>query len=155
MVEGLLLRCLAGRRLLPGNLVVLPLFGEHAVFAVEHVALAGSGGPASQAASGAAVAQPASQPDGQAVVPAVPPPVTAETSVRLLMEGEAPPACGLQPQPQSRDWPVEAAAAAAEALGCGLEDAGAVAAARAVGAGLASRGITFGQLGGTDKQVGW
>lgn len=153
MVEGLLLRCLAGRRLLPGNLVVLPLFGEHAVFAVEHVALAGSGGPASQAASGAAVAQPASQPDGQAVVPAVPPPVTAETSVRLLMEGEAPPACGLQPQ--SRDWPVEAAAAAAEALGCGLEDAGAVAAARAVGAGLASRGITFGQLGGTDKQVGW
>lgn len=153
MVEGLLLRCLAGRRLLAGNLVALPLFGQHAVFAVEHVALASSGtAPPAAAASEAAAGQAQSEPGSQAGVPAVPPPVTADTAVRLLAEGEAPPVAGQQPQ--ERDWPAAAAAAAAEALGCGPEDAGAVAAARAVSVGLASRNITFDQLGGTDKQVG-
>ncbi|PRW20261.1 Spermatogenesis-associated [Chlorella sorokiniana] len=161
MVEGLLLRCLAGRRLLPGNLVALPLFGQHALFVVEHVALASGGAPPSKPASEAApeqqptpapaLEQPGREPVSQAAAAAVPPPVTADTSVRLLAQGEAPPAPGLQPQ--ARDWVAAATAAAAEALGCGPEDAGPVAAARAVSAGLASRGITYDQLGGADKQA--
>lgn len=150
MVEGLLLRCLAGRRLLAGNLVALPLFGLQAVFAVERVALGGSSGtPPGDAASESAAAEAGPQSSSQAV----PPPVTADTAVRVLAEGEAAPASG--GQSEARDWAGEAAAAAAEALGCGPEDAGAVAAARAVAAGLSSRGITFEQLGGTIKQVGW
>ena len=149
MVEALLLRCLAGRQLLPGNVAALPLFGQHAMLVVEHVALASGSGSGVPSAAGADAAT-AEAADGQPHTGVVPH-VTADTAVRLLLEGEAPPGAGTQPQ--QHDWPAAAAAAAAEALGCSPEDAGALAAARALAAGLASRGITFDQLGGAAQQV--
>lgn len=157
MVEALLLRQLGGRSLLAGNLVALPVFGQRAVFAVEHVALrqrSSSAEVAAQSAVAAAEAAGSSKRAGDSAQAAVLPPVTAATIVRLLLEGEAAPdAATGQQQQQQQDWAGLATAEAAEALGCSIEDAGPLAARRAVMAGLNSRGITFDQLGGAAKQV--
>ena len=128
-VESLLLRHLAGRHLLPGNLVVLPVFGQHAVFVVDQVETI----PTS------------------ADLLATLLPVTAGTQVHLLLGGNA--AAPGNRQLHAVDLPGAAAAAAAAALTCAEDDAGALAAARAAAAGLASKGITFDQLGGAFKQV--
>lgn len=147
MVEALLLRQLAGRRLLTGNLVPLPVFGQHALFMVEAVD------------TGASATAAEATPNKQASIE-LPPPVMPSTSVRLLLgndmlEGEAGQQGG-QPQgalSQGEEWPALAVVAAAEALGCLPEDAGPVAAQRAAAAGLASRGITFDDLGGANMQA--
>lgn len=152
MVEALLLRQLAGRRLLPGNVVALPMFGQQALFAVEQV----------DTAAGQASGQPAGDQAAAAGGPSarvLPPPVGASTVVHLLLGSEAAPKpTAVSPQLMSsdrnEDWPALAAEAAARALGCSPEDPGPVAARRAAAAGLASRGITFGDLGGTVLQVG-
>ncbi|KAL4451363.1 hypothetical protein ABPG77_009435 [Micractinium sp. CCAP 211/92] len=148
LVEALLLRQLAGRRLLPGNLVGLPMFGQQALFVVEGMACA-----AGRAQDGAAVTQAAAADGPSAAI--LPPPVGASTAVHLLLGSEAAPdpAPAGQPTPQQlEDWPAQAAAAAAEALGCSLEDAGPMAARRAAAAGQASRAITFDDLGGAVVQ---
>ena len=136
MVEALLLRHLAGCRLLAGNLVALPIFRQQALFAVEHVL------------TEAAAAEPAAEAGGGVQLP---PPITASSQVHVLLEGEEVPHTGQSDKRQ--DLPSLAAAAAASALGCSPDDAGAQAARRAAAAGLASRGITFAQLGGAVKQV--
>lgn len=149
LVEALLLRQLAGRRLLPGNLVGLPMFGQQALFVVEGMACA-----AGRAQDGAAVTQAAAADGPSAAI--LPPPVGASTAVHLLLGSEAAPdpAPAGQPTPQQlEDWPAQAAAAAAEALGCSLEDAGPMAARRAAAAGQASRAITFDDLGGAVVQA--
>lgn len=157
MVEALLLRQLGGRRLLAGNLVALPLLGQQALFAVEHVVASPGpvgrqdGDDASCSSDAAAAPAPAPASSQQS---AAPPPVTAATMVRLLLPGEAAPsATSGEHQQADQDWPTLAAAAAAEALGCSPEDAGPQAARRAVMAGQASRSISFDQLGGNAKAV--
>lgn len=156
MVEALLLRQLAGRRLLPGNLAALPVFGQHALFVVEQVAsTAGRAEGAAMNAQAAATAGPSTL--------SLPPRVGASTAVHLLLGSEAAPepaAGGHQPltSQQPEDWPALATAAAAEAHGCSPEDAGPVAAGRAAAAGQASRAITFDDLGGAALQAsrpGW
>lgn len=137
-LEALLLRQLAGRRLLPGNLLALPLYGQQAVFVVERVVLQEASGSGSSSAAAA----------GPGAVPRV----TGRTAVRLLVAQESPD--GLPSQQGQQDWAALAAAAAAESLGCSPDDAGPQAARRAAAAGLGSRGITFAQLGGAAKQVG-
>ena len=147
MVEALLLRQLVGRRMLPGNVAALPIFGQQALFVVAQVACSGS----STRTVPTALALQATA-EGSAVE--LTPLVTAATSICLLLDGETIPD-SQQPEEQAswQDLPTLAAAAAADALGCSQEDAGAVAARRAAAAGQASKGITFQQLGGVTSQV--
>lgn len=140
MVEALLLRQLVGRRLLSGNLVVLPVSGQQVAFVVENV-VAEAVGTAVEAAGSTGVPAP------------VPPLITAATKVSVLVGSEAIPEAAAGQQ-QQRDLVAAAAAAASEALGCSLEDAGPLAASRAAATGIASRNITFDQLGGATRQVG-
>lgn len=142
MAEALLLRQLAGRRLLPGNLVTLPLFGQQAVFVVEHTV---------RATPAAAPAQDGSAAGHAMALPTLP--VTAATKVCLLLGDEAAPDPLHDSEEQQEDWAAKAAAAAAEALGCTLEDVGALAAYRAAEAGMVSGGVTFDELGGAAQQV--
>lgn len=151
MVEALLLRQLAGRRLLPGNLAVLPVFDQPALFVVEAVAAAAVGEDAAAVATATAGSR---KGQGTALLP---PRVTASTAVHLLLGEETAPEAAQpgqhpQQQQQEEDVPALAAAAAAEALGCSLDDAGPTAARRAASAGLASRGVTFDDLGGATTQ---
>lgn len=148
MVEALLLRQLAGRRLLAGNLVALPLFGQQAVFAVERVVAHAA---ATTVAGGVRDAAAGEQLPAEAAGSLAQPRVTSNTLVRLLRAGDA---AADQGQAQQQDWPALAAAAAADVLGCLPGDAGPLAARRAIAGGLSSRGITFDQLGGAAAQVG-
>lgn len=140
MLEALLLRQLAGRRLLAGNIVGLPLFGQLALFVVECVLPAGNAAGTVQASE----ALPAG-----ARWPAA---VAATSRVSLLLGKEAPPG-ELQEGGAQEDMAAKAAALAAEALGCTLDDAGALAARHAAAAGMASRRIQFEELGGVARHV--
>ena len=134
LVEALLLRQMAGRSFLPGNLVALTVLGQRAVFVVRQLSLEGSSAPSPVAA-------------------AAPLLVTATTGVSLLLAAEAVPSASAAGQHEQMDWAAAAAGAAAKALGCSLEDAAARAAHRAAAAGMSGRRIEFEQLGGIGRQV--
>ncbi|CAL8471781.1 g11323 [Coccomyxa elongata] len=126
-------RRLAGRKLLPGNPVVLTVMGESLLFAVE--------------ASSRTTSEDSSW-GGMSVV--------KDTVVNVLVGDEAPP----QPQPLSTPIPtpqvsLEAAAAAAadKALGGGLQGPAATAAARAAALGARAARDGYSKLGGVSEYI--
>ncbi|BDA47155.1 probable ATPase family protein 2 homolog at C-terminar half [Coccomyxa sp. Obi] len=126
-------RRLAGRKLLPGNPVLLTVMGESLLFAVE---------ASSQTASANSTWE------GTVVV--------KDTAVNVLVGAEAPP----QPQPPSTPTPTPqvspedaAAAAADKSLGGGLQGPAATAAARAAALGAKAAREGYSKLGGVSEHI--